>query len=76
MVGGTIRRKLIHRESFRASVLRLTLEKTRCENHCTGILCLDNAFVLIDDPENLNLNLGVNLPQWYHPQVTALQSIS
>ncbi len=52
---GTIRRKLIHRESFRASVLRPTLATTRCENYCTGILRLDNAFVLIDGhPENLN----------------------
>jgi hypothetical protein len=42
-----------------------------------GILRLDNAFVLIyGHPENLNPNLGVNLPQWYHPQITALQSIS
>jgi len=38
---------------------------------------LDNAFVLIDGhPENLNLNLGVNLPQRYHPHVAALQSKS
>src|SRR5579863_1463818 len=48
MVGGTLRQKLIHRESFRASVLQLTLATTRCQNHCTGILCLDNAFVLIE----------------------------
>src|ERR1700675_1267114 len=48
MVGGTIRRKLIHRESFRASVLRLTLETMRCKNHRTGLLRLDIAFVLID----------------------------
>jgi len=48
MVGGTIRRKLIHRASFRASVLQLTLAATRCENHCRGDLRLDNAFVLID----------------------------
>jgi len=48
MVGGTIRQKLIHRESFRASVLQLTLATTRCQNHCTGILCLDIAFVLIE----------------------------
>jgi hypothetical protein len=39
-------------------------------------LRLDIAFVLIDGrPENLNPNLGVNLPQWNHPQDTALQSI-
>ena len=25
-----------------------TLATTRCENHCSGQLCLDNAFVLID----------------------------
>jgi len=48
MVGGTIRRKLIHRMSFRASVLQLTLATTRCQNHCRGELRLDNAFVLID----------------------------
>jgi hypothetical protein len=48
MVGGTIRQKLIYRESFRASVLQLTLETMRCQNHCTEILCLDNAFVLIE----------------------------
>jgi hypothetical protein len=48
MVGGTIRQTLIHRESFRASVLQLTLATTRCQNHCTGILCLDIAFVLIE----------------------------
>jgi hypothetical protein len=58
-------------------VLRPALATTRSENHCTGILHLDDAFVHIDGhPENLNPNLGVNLPQWYHPQVTALQSIS
>ncbi|HEV2245149.1 MAG TPA: hypothetical protein VGW37_00725 [Terriglobia bacterium] len=37
----------------------------------------DNAFVLIDGhTEILNPNLGVDLPHWYHPQVTAFQSIS
>jgi hypothetical protein len=55
MVGGTIRQTLIHRESFRASVLQLTLATTRCQNHCTGILCLDIAFVLIEGhPKNQN----------------------
>jgi hypothetical protein len=39
-------------------------------------LRLDIAFVLSDGhPENLNPNLGANLPQRYHPQVPALQSI-
>jgi hypothetical protein len=41
---GTIRRKLIHRESFRASVFRPTLATTRCENHCTGILRLISSY--------------------------------
>jgi hypothetical protein len=54
MVGGTLRRKLIHRESFRASVLQLTLATTRCQNHCTGILCLDNAFVLIEGTRKIS----------------------
>jgi hypothetical protein len=74
---GTIRRKLIRRESFRPSILRPTLATTRCEIHCTGILRLNNAFVHFDGhPENLDPNLGVSWPQRYHPQVTALQSIS
>jgi len=47
MVGGTIRRKLIHRESFRASVLQ-TLTRKRCEQHWGEPVSLDNAFVLIE----------------------------
>jgi len=54
MVGGTTCQKLIHRESFRASVLQLTLATTRCRNHCTGILCLDIAFVFIDGTRKFN----------------------
>jgi hypothetical protein len=74
MVGGTIRQTLIHRESFRASVLQLTLATTRCQNHCTGILCLDIAFVLIDGhPENLYQFLGVDVLEWYHPSVHVRQ---
>jgi hypothetical protein len=47
MVGGMIRRKLIHRESFRASALHHS-DTQAVENHCSGVLCLDNAFALIE----------------------------
>src|ERR1700731_5189538 len=57
MVGGTIRRKLIHRESFKASVLRLTLATTRCKKHCTPISCLDNTFVLARTTRPLNIDI-------------------
>src|SRR5512141_487781 len=74
MVGGTIRRKLIHRDSFRASVLRLTLATTRCQNHCTELLCLDNAFVLIErHPERLDQSLHVDVLKWHHPIVRVRQ---
>src|SRR5512135_1520123 len=59
MVGGTIRRKLIHRESFRASVLRLTVATTRSQNHCTELLCFDNDFVLIDGHHNFDARILV-----------------
>jgi hypothetical protein len=62
MVGGTIRRKLIHRESFRASVLHPTLATTRCQNHCTGILRLDIAFVLIDGTRTFRVDLNAIPP--------------
>ena len=47
MVGGTIRRKLIHRESFKASALHHS-DNHAVEKHCRERLCLDNAFALID----------------------------
>ena len=74
MVGGTIRQKLIHRESFRPSVLQRTLATTRYQNHCTGIVCLDIAFVLIDGhPEKLIQFLSLDVLKWYHPQVSCRQ---
>jgi len=48
MVGGTIRRKLIHRASFRASVLQLTLATTQCKNTARKFCALITPFVLID----------------------------
>ena len=46
-LNGSNRRKLIHRGSFRASVLHHS-DAQAVGNHCTGVLCLDNAFVLIE----------------------------
>jgi len=36
------------------------LATTRCQKHCTGKLCLDNAFVLIEGhpPQQLRLRFG------------------
>jgi hypothetical protein len=48
------RRKLIPRESFRASVLHHS-DTQAVENHCTAVLCLDNAFVLIERHPNSSL---------------------
>jgi hypothetical protein len=48
MVGGTIRRKLIHRESFRASVLHFSEIQAVLQEHCGEEVYLDNAFVLIE----------------------------
>ncbi len=57
MVGGTIRRKLIHRESFRASVLHRSDNDAVKKKHRTGVLCLDNAFALIDAVPKVLSNL-------------------
>ena len=42
------RRKLIHRESFRASVLHLSEIPAVLAKHCGEEVSLDNAFVLIE----------------------------
>src|SRR5260370_27882842 len=48
MVGGNdSTEKMIHREIPRVLVLR-PLATTRCSEHCSGDLSLDNAFALID----------------------------
>ncbi len=47
MVGGTIRRKLIHRESFGASVLHL-LDPSGAGKHCREEVSVDNPFALIE----------------------------
>src|SRR5580704_4371986 len=45
---GRNRRKLIHRESFRASVLHHSEIQAVLEKHCGENVSLDNAFVLIE----------------------------
>src|SRR5258707_13358201 len=48
MVGGNdSTEKMIHREIPRVLVLR-PLATTRCSEHCSGDLSLDNAFALIE----------------------------
>jgi hypothetical protein len=47
MAGGAIRSKLIHRESYRASVLH-QLRPSSGGKYRPGDFCLDNAFALIE----------------------------
>src|SRR5271163_548454 len=61
---GRTRRKLIHRESFRASVLHHS-DAQAVRDHCMGILRLDNAFVLIErhpTPESQSQFLRLSHP--------------
>jgi hypothetical protein len=58
MVGGAIRSKLIHRMSYRASVLHQLWTKRGEKKHCTGDLCLDNAFALIEGHPQVLLLVG------------------
>src|SRR5258707_9729071 len=52
MVGGNdSTEKMIHREIPRVLVLR-PLATTRCSEHCSGDLSLDNAFALIEGHPN------------------------
>jgi hypothetical protein len=60
MVGGAIRSKLIHRMSYRASVLHQLWTPSGEKKHCTGVFCLDNAFALIEG----------------HPQVQVLGAVT
>jgi len=52
MVGGNdSTEKMIHREIPRVLVLR-SLATTRCSEHCSGELSVDNAFALIEGHPN------------------------
>ena len=48
MVGGTIRRKVIHRESFQSLGPQPPLAAARCSSHRREEVSLDNAFALIE----------------------------
>jgi hypothetical protein len=44
------------------------------QKHCSGILRLDNAFVLIEGhPKKPNQSLGVDVLEWYHPTAQVCQ---
>src|SRR5947207_1934679 len=57
------RRKLIHRESFRASVLHLSEIPAVLAKHCGEEVSLDNAFVLIERHPNLARRLRACHPR-------------
>src|SRR5260370_12525752 len=67
MVGGTIRRELIHRESFQSFGPQPSLATTRCSMHRREEVSLDNAFALIEGhprwgpswPKNANESRGL-----------------
>src|ERR1700737_239147 len=66
MVGGTIAES---RFTVRVSELRFstTLRSKAVKKHCTGVLCLDNAFALIErHPRLRQIQLGV-VHGWYTP---------
>jgi len=65
MVGGTIRRKVIHRESFQSLGPQPPLAAARCSSHRREEVSLDNAFALIEGhPAGAGAPKGRNPHSW------------